>query len=503
MNKYILFMVVAGILLIFNIGNVSAWYDVSCLQRWHIGTNITDTNILVSIYNFSSPLRTYNYTEMYIYNCSGTYKIANDTSLLNYYNSQTYAGNNQYSLFNNGVVLFYGFDEATGTYVNDSTQYYATQYGTLTGTWNTTGCKFSSCFQGNGASNKIVLQNLSKYFIGAINYSVETWLQTYSIGSYQDIFICTETGDADNMIRMAIDNNGNISWVSYSGGYNVIIGSYTPYGNGLVHIVGTKYANGSAMLYVNGQLVGNGILSNVLTGRMKLCSIGYKQAANANWFNGIIDELYIYNRTLNITEIYDRYIAKTYNEGIETNGCPTVFNAKDLSTDYLLTFGLLCSSMNYEKYQNSPFTDTLVNGIYNCRFNSSFYYDKNTSFNCSNAPLEINISLERAIGLSAQEHNMLKTTYLLQSVQGADLFPTNNTCIDDNTLKHEYITEVCLNDDCSNLTIKQSNVYCPYGCITESNAYNASCKEPDWLMWVALIIIISVVAFVAFYLGGK
>jgi hypothetical protein len=180
--------------------------------------------------------------------------------------------------------------------------------------------------------------------------------------------------------------------------------------------------------------------------------------------------------------------------------CNITFDVTDSITGNNITnIGLNCN-VSYWNKLNSSFKLEFNQSNYNCKFNSSGYNDVNKSFTCSGSDISVSVSMIKIVsggGLTVEEHNWLKTTYFLQAVQGLDIYPTNNTCISDSVLLHEYIAEMCLDSDCSNLTIRQSSVYCPFGCITDINSFNAVCKEPDYLIWIILIIIAVIVIYIA------
>ena len=383
--------------------------------------------------------------------------------------------------------------------------------------------KYSNAFSGNGlATSYITLPDLSASYKIA-NWTIELWYKDFestSSGDANMLFSCVETSvsTSQEFKLYASGNNGNITMITWSDGStnkNLVspIGT-RGFPNTWHYLVITFNSTSGAKMYINGTLVKQGQLDK-LTATIDKCKIGNAGSGSAGYsWNGTIDEVYLYNKTLTESEILSRYYSYSYVESQELYACPVIFNIKDsMSSEHLTSIGILCTGNEtyYADNQNSPFSYNFIYGNNICRLNATGYFNKNTTFSCfNNTPLNINVSMDKSAGLTLTEHeylinmsNYVKIIYLLQSVQGSEIYPTNNTCVDDNTLKHEYITEVCLNNDCSNLTIKQSNVYCPYGCITESNAYNASCKEPDWLMWIMFIIIISIGIIIAYYLGSK
>ncbi len=104
-------------------------------------------------------------------------------------------------------------------------------------------------------------------------------------------------------------------------GWNIVLRGGTIMQSSLwYHVVGT-YEDGMAKIYVNGALdgVGFGLDENIRTNNMPLSVGSASSYSPTYYFNGLIDELMIYDRALNATEIMDRLAMGGWHFD-ETNG---------------------------------------------------------------------------------------------------------------------------------------------------------------------------------------
>jgi len=187
--------------------------------------------------------------------------------------------------------------------------------------------------------------------------------------------------------------------------------------------------------------------------------------------------------------------------------CNITFNVKDSQTLQPITnINMTCNTTVYSD-KNSPFMLTMPINNYNCFLYNFFYNNANISFGCTNKEIKtLNYTLDRLMGLSQQEYNWLKTTYLLANVQSTniEIMPTNYTCIDNFTIKKSYLMEICLDNSCNNLTMKQTNVHCPYGCEDNLGQYGADCIEPNYVIIFEIIIgVILLLIFIAWAMGRR
>jgi len=201
----------------------------------------------------------------------------------------------------NGPAAWWKFDEGTGTIAYDSVD---SNNGTIYGATWTTG-KIGGALSFNGTSNYVDCGS------GPSNYdniTVSAWMQTstngvlvsnrYNSGGYGTWYTLSSTG---------LELGGNSSGVGY---VNVTFHATTL--DGLwKHIVYTK--NGSShAIYVNGSL-DQSFTSNADISWAVPLYIGkrWNRSNSIGWFNGVIDDVRIYNRALTADEV-----ALLYQQGL-------------------------------------------------------------------------------------------------------------------------------------------------------------------------------------------
>jgi len=209
-----------------------------------------------------------------------------------------------------GLVGYWTFDEGTGTIAYDLSGYgnNGSLYNfnwTATSGW-TTG-KISGALNFDGVDDRVDCGNGTSLNI-ANGITIEAWVNTNSYGSYKKILI------KGNNINFAFAlSQGPSPYETYfivqnSGGSkgSAIYNQNLPVGQ-WVHLVGT-YDNYNVKLYWNGLKVASASLSGNINSNNESVNIsGY--AAGTEIFNGLIDEVHIYNRALSDAEIQAIYNA--------------------------------------------------------------------------------------------------------------------------------------------------------------------------------------------------
>jgi hypothetical protein len=192
-----------------------------------------------------------------------------------------------------GLASWWKFDEGTGTIAYDSG---GVNNGTIYGgtTW-TTG-HINGAFSFNGSSNYVDCgSGASKYD----NITVSAWMKTstngvlvsnrYDNGSYGTWYTLSSSN-----LELGDNTNGGYKYVTFN----------TPTLNSAWHhIVYTKDGTNHA-IYVDGSL-DQQFTSNADISKSVPLYIGkkYNKTYDIFWFNGIIDDVRIYNRALSVTEV--------------------------------------------------------------------------------------------------------------------------------------------------------------------------------------------------------
>lgn len=207
----------------------------------------------------------------------------------------------------NGLVAAYSFNEGSGTTVTDVSG--SNLNGTIVGaTWTTAG-RYGSALSFNGTSSYIDLGNPSQLKLTG-SMTLEAWVQAAANPPDDGQIIAKSNGTAGWQFKTTPDTGPETFGVSVSGG----AGSNTQRYSTAVRALNTWYhvagvfnaASGTLDIYVNGVLN-----SGSLRGTTLIPNSQIDQAVNVNigrrtggfYFNGIIDEVRIYNRALSQAEV--------------------------------------------------------------------------------------------------------------------------------------------------------------------------------------------------------
>jgi hypothetical protein len=203
-----------------------------------------------------------------------------------------------------GLVAAYGFSEGVGTTVADLSGHSIT--GTIVGASWTTAGKYGNALSFNGSSSYVDLGNPAALQITG-SMTLEAWIKSAG-NPPDDGQIVAQSSGLGWQLKTSPDTGPRTFGIQVTGtsGTNAQRYSTTvPTLNAWYHIAGVfDAAAGTLSTYVNGVL-DNGILRNAVP------TVQVDQAINVNigrrsggfYFNGIIDEVRIYNRALSQSEI--------------------------------------------------------------------------------------------------------------------------------------------------------------------------------------------------------
>ena len=132
--------------------------------------------------------------------------------------------------------------------------------------------------------------------LGGNTVTIATWVKPDTLGDYHDIF--SQYDEIDNGYMLSVNGSNPRFWLSWSQAYspNII------YTNTWYHLAGT-YDGSYLKLYVNGILEAN-TPGTGLNGVDEPARIGF----NDEWggsFDGIIDDIWVYDRALDANEFYN------------------------------------------------------------------------------------------------------------------------------------------------------------------------------------------------------
>jgi len=197
---------------------------------------------------------------------------------------------------NTGLVGSWHLNEGSGTTVTDSSGNNNT--GTINGAnyWSASG-KFNSAF--SGTTNNYISTSMTGFSAAA--GTVEMWIKPN-----QDLRVVSQgmfdtNPGAVGALRLWTNSNNCLYYdTGGSGGHCYTI---TSDWTGQWHHIVYEWSGTTTSLYVDGNSVGSS--TNTYAPAISVFQIG--RFNTANYFNGLIDEVKIYNRTLTTTEVVNRY----------------------------------------------------------------------------------------------------------------------------------------------------------------------------------------------------
>ncbi|MBI2578162.1 MAG: LamG domain-containing protein [Candidatus Aenigmarchaeota archaeon] len=142
------------------------------------------------------------------------------------------------------------------------------------------------------------------------NFTIEAWIRPESSGT-KSIVSKFETGNSQRSYALFLNSNDNADFRISGDGTSVFnAASNTTLSNNVwYHVAGVYRTNTSLDVYVNGVLENSNKSSvpSSVFGPALATTVGGKGGAAASFFNGTIDEVRLYNRSLNTTEISEHF----------------------------------------------------------------------------------------------------------------------------------------------------------------------------------------------------
>lgn len=142
------------------------------------------------------------------------------------------------------------------------------------------------------------------------SYSVSFWVNHETVGTMDYLFKDDSSGGYNCYIYRTA--GGNLTFDCYDGTNTPRVSySWTPDAATWYHVVGTIDARAMMRLYVNGSLVGSANDTSNLYGRVQAgpLQIGWRESTQH--FDGVLDEIYVFDRALTATEVSELYLSGT------------------------------------------------------------------------------------------------------------------------------------------------------------------------------------------------
>ena len=231
--------------------------------------------------------------EALYYNSSTIFAVGNSSEICNYEIESTGLGNNPTDVYSNDAVAVYHFginssttDDSTSN-GNDGTAYNGTE-------WVTTG-KYGGAFEFDGVDDYIDI-GTTDFF--SDNFTISTWVNFLSLSPIQHI--------------LAKGDNDGVSFRTYNDELRIYVGSVLTGKTGAFTInnwyqVVATYNGTNTSLYIDGVNVAEGVIGAINYETYTQTTIGANKDGTANFMNGTIDEVRIYNRSLSPIEIEELY----------------------------------------------------------------------------------------------------------------------------------------------------------------------------------------------------
>ena len=197
-----------------------------------------------------------------------------------------------------GLVAAYGFEEGVGTTTADSNG--GAHNATLSGaTWTTQG-KFGKALSFNGSSNFVSAPDSGALDL-TTEMTLEAWVRPASLSSWGTVLFKEQPG------YYAYALYGNTGTNRPSG--NAMVGAFDADTRGTAQLplntwshLAVTYDGNMLILYVDGLQVSQLLAPGSIVTSTGLLKIG-GNAIWGEWFNGLIDEVRVYDRTLTLAQI--------------------------------------------------------------------------------------------------------------------------------------------------------------------------------------------------------
>ncbi len=229
-----------------------------------------------------------------------------------------------------GLAGYWKLDDGSGTSATDASTNGNT--GTLTNgpTW-TTG-QMGSAVSFDGTDDNISIGNISMYD-GRDDFAITAWINLNSTSGFQCIFCKDQSGDSASQFRFSIGENGT-GKLGYGDSSHSLGGNSTLSTSTWYHAVITRSSGAGYTFYLNGIFDGNTAPGSPPNTNSRSAYIGARESnlgGLTSYFNGKIDEVRFYHRSLSADEVSQLYRLTTPTGTDTSLKGYWSFNGKDLS----------------------------------------------------------------------------------------------------------------------------------------------------------------------------
>jgi len=197
-----------------------------------------------------------------------------------------------------GLVAAYSFDEGAGTTVTDASG--NTHVGTILGaTWTPSG-RYGGALSFNGTNASVDLGALGTFY--RAGFTMEAWVQKQTATKNDVAVLGTWTGSESGGPMIWVDHIATHYQLTFNQGLsNYLDSGQNPVG-GTWQYLSVTFDGTTARFYINGTEVANRAVT-VSAGSSNSWRIGAYGGTPGGFFDGLIDEVRIYNRALSPTDV--------------------------------------------------------------------------------------------------------------------------------------------------------------------------------------------------------
>jgi glucose/arabinose dehydrogenase len=262
-----------------------------------------------------------------------------------------------------GLVAAYGFDEGDGAAVADASG--TGNGGAITGAaWSTQG-RFGNALQFDGVDDRVVVADASSLDLSG-GMTLEAWVRP-TLGTGWRTALAKESGDT---VAYSLYSNRTTlvpaTEVNLDGRTRAANGTTAVPLTTWTHLAST-YDGTTLRLYVNGTQVGTLGRTGVMAPSAGPLSIG-GNAVHGEWFQGLLDEVRVYNRALSAAEIQTDMNARVGVPDTQAPGAPGNLQASGGLGSVQLTWAAASDDVGVHHYNvhrgtTAGFTPTAANRI--------------------------------------------------------------------------------------------------------------------------------------------
>jgi glucose/arabinose dehydrogenase len=263
-----------------------------------------------------------------------------------------------------GLVAAYGFDEGNGTSVSDASG--TGNGGAITGAaWSTQG-RFGNALQFDGVDDRVVVADAASLDLSP-QLTLEAWVRPTLGGGWRTA-LAKESGDT---VAYSLYTNRSspavpTTEVNLDGRLRFANGTAAAPLNAWTHLAST-YDGTTIRLYVNGTQVGTTGRTGAMAPSAGPLSIG-GNGPHGEWFQGLLDEVRVYNRALTAAEIQTDMNTRVGVPDTQAPGTPGNLQATGGLGSVQLTWSAASDDVGVHHYNvhrgtTAGFTPTAANRI--------------------------------------------------------------------------------------------------------------------------------------------